>query len=56
MYLGLPFHHGMTAEIIHTWSRSLKKHDREKSVRDMFRFLEESNRRFRQVAVVFVSG
>jgi hypothetical protein len=56
MYLGLPFHYGMTAKIIHTWSSSLKKQDREKSVRDTSHFLEKSNRLCRPVAVVFLSS
>jgi hypothetical protein len=55
-HLGLRFPHGMTTEIIRTWSSGLKKHDQEKSVGDTSRFPEESNRLCRPVAMDFVSS
>jgi GMP synthase (glutamine-hydrolysing) len=41
--LGLQFHLEMTGEIIRTWSRCLKKHEREKIARETPRYLAGSN-------------
>jgi hypothetical protein len=45
----------MTDAIIRVWSRSLKKHDRERIARDTPRYLAGSNRLCRMVAEDFVS-
>lgn len=52
--LGLQFHLEMTAEIIRTWSRSLKNHEQEKIARDSLRYLSGSNRLCRLVAEDFI--
>lgn len=52
--LGLQFHLEMTGEIIHTWSRSLKNHERETIARETPRFLAESNRLCRIMAEDFI--
>jgi GMP synthase (glutamine-hydrolysing) len=52
--LGLQFHLELTGEIIHNWSRSLKKYEREKIARDTPRYLTGSNRLCRLVAEDFI--
>jgi GMP synthase-like glutamine amidotransferase len=52
--LGLQFHLEMTGELIRSWSRGLKKYDREKIARDTPRYLAGSNRLCRMVAEDFI--
>jgi GMP synthase-like glutamine amidotransferase len=52
--LGLQFHLEMTGDLIRSWSRSLKKYDREKIARDTPRYLAGSNRLCRLVAEDFI--
>jgi GMP synthase-like glutamine amidotransferase len=54
--LGLQFHLELTGEIIHDWSRNLKKHEQVTIARDTPRYLAESNRLCRMVAEDFVSS
>ena len=54
--LGLQFHLEMTSDLIRTWSRDLKKHDKEKIARDTPRYIAGSNRLCRLVAENFITA
>ncbi len=52
--LGLQFHLEMTDELISTWSRCMRRYDREKILRDTPRYLAGSNRLCRMIAEDFI--
>jgi GMP synthase-like glutamine amidotransferase len=54
--LGLQFHLEMTESLIRDWTKGEKKFLKEKIGRDTERYLTESNRLCRQVAMEFLNG
>jgi GMP synthase-like glutamine amidotransferase len=54
--LGLQFHLEMTGDLIRDWTKGEKKFLQEKIGRETGRYLPESNRRCRQVAMEFLHG